>query len=80
MIDLQMPDIDGFDAISELKQRGIQSAYWIAVTGDGTDESSKSLIQAGYHRVVCKPISKSILISAISDKPQTERIKYSAVS
>ena len=66
LLDIMMPDLDGFDICSLLKlsplTRGIRI---IALTGQCTDENIKTIMDSGAEACLSKPVDSNKLMDAI---------------
>jgi CheY-like chemotaxis protein len=71
--DLDMPDLDGCDALSEL--RGIAphlKALFVCLTGQSSHDAKQRCMTAGFHRFITKPLS-SVELEAIIDLARRHR-------
>lgn len=64
LLDLRMPELDGFDVQERLDESG-SSLPIIFLTGHGSVETSVQAIKAGAEDVLTKPVSKTALLEAI---------------
>ena len=65
LMDLQMPELDGIDAVTELRQRGIEMPI-IALTADAMKGTRRRLISAGFDEYLSKPLDVRKLIKVAS--------------
>ncbi len=56
LLDLTLPDIDGFTVASRIRKLSARQPYLIALTGLNTAEARRRATQAGIDRFVLKPI------------------------
>jgi CheY-like chemotaxis protein/signal transduction histidine kinase len=63
-LDLLMPEMDGFQAVREIRKEGI-SVPVIALTGVDNDETRKEAIRAGFNDYLLKPASEESLRKSI---------------
>ena len=62
LIDLNMPDMDGFQLLDEIKDLGLKrDPVCILATAFGDNEVVESAQAAGYADVIAKPLSQSVL-------------------
>jgi CheY-like chemotaxis protein len=66
-MDLQMPEMNGFDAAKKLREMGYQK-YIIALTGHVDKESTKKCLQSGMDFVLAKPIFKNEFYAFLYEK------------
>lgn len=68
LLDLDMPEINGVQVAKELAQRRTDSpAKLIAYTGYSCGSMYDAALSAGFHKIICKPVSIDSLIHAIND-------------
>ncbi len=61
-MDLRMPGMDGFEAARHIRQQpGGQAITLVALTGSGQEEDKRRTKEAGFHRHLVKPASRSDL-------------------
>jgi len=66
LLDLGMPEMDGFELIEKLKENPIhQDALYIAITGWGKDEDQARTKLAGFHHHLTKPVDSSSLMKLL---------------
>jgi signal transduction histidine kinase len=56
LLDLGMPELDGFDVCRELRARGHNDAFIVAITGYAQDEDRKRSREAGFDAHLVKPV------------------------
>jgi len=66
IMDLQMPVMDGFDALAELRKRGT-SIPVIALTAQAMAGDKKRCLDAGFDAYLTKPVRKAELVNTITD-------------
>lgn len=69
VVDLSMPDMDGFQTISELQKLG-RSGY-VALSVRGDDGAHEKARKAGYHSVVDKPFQQAELVEHVLNAAAT---------
>jgi len=74
LLDLSLPDIDGFEVFSRVRQR----AHWadikiIALTALALPEDKEKVMQAGFDAYVTKPFVPRELIKTIREMLQRDR-------
>jgi CheY-like chemotaxis protein len=72
-MDKHMPEMDGLQATRQLRQRGYTGLI-IGITGDASAEDAAEYREYGADDVLCKPITKTALSSALS-KERTEVLR-----
>ena len=63
--DIGLPDGNGFDLLSAIRER--QSIHGIAVTGHGDDEDVRKSHEVGFLHHLVKPVSVDLLQAAIHE-------------
>ena len=72
LIDLKMPEMDGFELAARLKTRAAgRQTVLVATTALGDEESKERTKQAGFHLHLTKPIEPAILIAALAELSKT---------
>ena len=64
IMDLQMPDMNGFDAITEIRSQQIDTPV-IAATADTRESTPKACLEAGFNEYLAKPILRKQLYDMI---------------
>ncbi len=72
LMDIQMPELDGYDAISRLRNQGFKKPI-IALTAHGMIEDRQRCLQVGSNDHVPKPVNRNHLINRIRDVSRTYR-------
>lgn len=72
VIDLQMPVMNGFELVAELRQRG-HGAPVILITGKATSRLRRQARAAGLRHVVEKPLLDSALLETLQSLLRTSR-------
>ncbi len=65
LMDVVMPDIDGFEAFEEIRKHNDQVKI-IAVTGRTLDNEIQAIIDIGFDDYISKPIDVDILLEKIN--------------
>ena len=68
LMDLQMPDINGFEVIKKLKREDLSSAKFIVITAYSIPELEEQVNQLGIHAFLKKPIKVEAIINLIRGK------------
>ena len=66
VLDYNMPDLNGFDVISELRRRGVKLPT-IIITAVGDPTIERRAAEMGVKRVLAKPIKTPVLLSALRE-------------
>jgi CheY-like chemotaxis protein len=66
IVDCNMPDLSGFDVISELRKRGIELPT-IMITAIGDLAIERRAAEMGVKRVLAKPVKTPVLLTALRD-------------
>ncbi|WP_158265616.1 chemotaxis protein CheB [Blastopirellula marina] len=66
IVDIGLPDIDGYELARRVRSGGAQTTLLVAVTGYGQDEDRRKALEAGFDMHLVKPIDPSELASAIA--------------
>ena len=64
LMDIQMPGLDGYGALAELRKRGFQEPI-LALTAHAMKEEKDRALAAGFADHVTKPINSTILLESI---------------
>jgi CheY-like chemotaxis protein len=67
LMDLQMPEIDGYEASQHILEHSDQQPYIIALTANSTQEDRNKCSQVGMKGFVSKPVTLSSLKDGLSD-------------
>ena len=68
IVDIGLPDLNGFEVASEIKTSGQQPELLIALTGYGQTEDRDRAIEAGFDLHLVKPIAPQELVATISEQ------------
>lgn len=66
LMDIQMPNMDGFEAVAELRNRGFRQPV-IALTAHAMKGYRERCIDAGFNGYICKPIQKEVLFETLDE-------------
>lgn len=69
LLDVQMPDMDGYQVTRELRNRGLAMPI-IAVTAHAMKEDHDACLAAGYNTVLVKPLNRSLLVQTLQQHLQ----------
>ena len=67
IVDIGLPDLNGFEVASEIKSSAQQPKLLIALTGYGQTEDRHKAIEAGFDLHLVKPIQPDELVATISE-------------
>jgi PAS domain S-box-containing protein len=73
ILDIQMPEMDGLEAARQLRRRGHDDLWLIALTADVTTETRDSCFAAGFDQYLSKPVTAERL-AAVLAKAQRQRL------
>ncbi len=79
LMDIEMPELDGFAATAELRRRGYDRPI-IALTAHSTPEDRQRCLAAGFTDFIIKPIDRGTLLAAIASCLAEEQPLVSAPS
>lgn len=65
LLDLQMPGMDGFTVLKEIKKREL-SCPVVALTAHGMEEEKQKTAEAGFADHIVKPVKSDVLIERVS--------------
>ncbi len=65
LMDIQMPDLDGFDATARIRELGVKTPV-VALTAHTLDEHKKRALESGFTDFLTKPIKKDVLLEIVS--------------
>ena len=76
LLDIGLPDLDGYDVIQELRSMpGVAAATIVATTGYGREEDRTRCLEAGFDEHLTKPVDAEALDGAIGNStPRRERV------
>ncbi|MEM5431819.1 PAS domain-containing hybrid sensor histidine kinase/response regulator [Cupriavidus oxalaticus] len=67
LLDLEMPDISGYEVLQALRQTCGAEVRFLALTGRGTPEDQRRSRLAGFHAHLTKPLAIDALLRALAD-------------
>ena len=70
LLDLTLPDMNGFELMNELEPRAVDGARFIAVSGHDSEEIAQRSEDSGFETHVLKPIDPVQLNELISKRPE----------
>jgi CheY-like chemotaxis protein len=65
VMDLQMPNMDGFDAARRIREILGAAPYMIGVSAHAGDGSRREAYEAGFDDLVTKPMAPNVLITIV---------------
>ncbi len=77
LMDVQMPEMDGWEATRRIRAAGGAQPRIIAMTADATREGREACFAAGMDDYLCKPIQPADLVAALS-RAAGHRVKAEA--
>ena len=79
LMDYQMPEMDGFEAATTIRQQrtGEHRPKIVALTANATTGERERCLDAGMDDYLCKPITKKDLAATIEKHFQTKKLKKS---
>ena len=75
ILDFMMPEMDGIETLSHMKQKGIESAF-IALTADAIAGTGAKMAEAGFAEYVTKPVDWSKFEQVLLKYIPKEKIAY----
>lgn len=72
LLDLHMPDFDGFQTFDEMKRMYEMDCPVLAVTADASENARQRCFSSGMQEVILKPYSQSQLVSLIKKYVQAD--------
>jgi signal transduction histidine kinase/ActR/RegA family two-component response regulator len=73
LLDLQMPVMDGLQAATAMRQRGMQT-WLIAVTADVTTETRIACVESGFNDFISKPLTVRDVAAAFERAPRASAV------
>lgn len=76
LLDINMPEMDGFEVLKELKQREITIPV-VFLTGETDPASESRCIQEGAYDIIAKPFVKDVMLNRIGHIFELEEYRRS---
>jgi signal transduction histidine kinase len=70
LLDIGLPNLNGYQACRALRQQGLESALIVAVTGYGQESDRQLAAEAGFDRHLVKPVGLPIIQKMLDDRAQ----------
>jgi signal transduction histidine kinase/CheY-like chemotaxis protein/ligand-binding sensor domain-containing protein len=67
LMDVQMPEMDGFEATKNIREQDIDQPYIVAMTANALTEDREICLSQGMDNYVSKPMKLDILVSVLMD-------------
>jgi CheY-like chemotaxis protein len=68
LLDLGMPELNGFDVCRALRARGHREAFIVAVTGYAQEEDRRRSREAGFDAHLVKPVHPDVLAKLLGER------------
>jgi signal transduction histidine kinase len=68
LLDLGMPELDGFDVCRELRAQGHSEAFIVAITGYAQEEYRRRSREAGFDAHLVKPVHPDLLAKLLGER------------
>jgi CheY-like chemotaxis protein len=68
LLDLSMPDIDGFEVCRRLREEGLASARIVALTGCGREADRNRSLAAGFDAHLVKPVDPELVAKLLAER------------
>jgi two-component system cell cycle response regulator len=66
LVDLVMPDMDGFETFARLKERGASDCRFVAIAVRGDQKAAEKAREAGFVAIIEKPIQADALVALVT--------------
>jgi len=76
LMDIQMPELDGFGALKELQNKGFQKPA-IAITAHGMVEERERCLKMGFSDHLTKPVNRRLLLERVHHFANSENYNES---
>ena len=73
LLDLMMPEMDGFKVLDLLKTSGFSGEVW-AVSAHALKTQKKECLEAGFSQHISKPIQRKSFYKKLQQLPQTQKV------
>lgn len=73
LMDVQMPEMDGFEATRNIRQLGIEQPYIVAMTANALAEDREICLKQGMDNYVSKPMKLELLVSVLKEAHAIKR-------
>jgi PAS domain S-box-containing protein len=80
LLDLTMPELDGFNVCAQLREAGFQDTYIVAVTGRDSDRDRKQALASGFDAHFAKPVDPLRVAKLVADVSARAALRARAVS
>jgi PAS domain S-box-containing protein len=68
LLDLSMPDLDGFAVCRALREAGLERSLIVAITGLGSDADRRKALACGFDRHLVKPVEPATVLDLLADQ------------
>ncbi|HEU4429319.1 MAG TPA: response regulator [Myxococcota bacterium] len=73
LLDLSMPDLDGFDVCRRLREEGLESALIVALTGYGQEADRNRSLASGFDAHLVKPVDPELVAKLLDERGASTR-------
>jgi len=67
LMDVQMPEMDGFEATKNIREQDIDQPYIVAMTANALTEDREICLSQGMDNYISKPMKLDILVSVLKE-------------
>ena len=61
LLDIGLPGIDGYELAARLRRQGLDTVFFVALTGYGEDRDRRRALEAGFDSHLVKPVDPDVL-------------------